>query len=111
VNISSTTKISEEEMITQGYLMVLRKLENNGESLKRMLGYNIKEDETIYISVKNGENSKVSKFKKSDVVHKYYVQQLYTKDIYLGAEWDADTTWQQALINHVENINTALKDR
>lgn len=103
--------ITDEEMIAQGYLMVLRKLENNGESLKRMLGYDLKEDETIYISVKNGENSKISKFSKSDVVHKYYVQQLYTKDIYLGAEWDADTTWQKALINHAENINAALKNR
>ncbi len=105
------SNITDEEMIAQGYLMVLRKLENNGESLKRMLGYEVKADETIYISVKNGDDPKVSKFKKSDVVHKYYVQQLYTKDIYLGAEWDAASTWQQALINHTENINAALKNR
>jgi hypothetical protein len=53
----------------------------------------------------------VSKFSKSDVVHKYYVQQLYTKDIYLGAEWDADATWKEALINHTDNMNAALKNK
>ncbi|MBK6267105.1 hypothetical protein JKA74_18820 [Marivirga sp. S37H4] len=103
--------ISDEEMIAQGYLMVLRKLENNGESLKRMLGYNTSDDETLYISVRKGPLSQVSKFTKGDKVHKYYIQQLYTKDIYLGEEWDADTTWQEALINHTENIKNALKDQ
>lgn len=103
--------ITDEEMIAQGYLMVLRKLENNGESLKRMLDYQLSEDETIYISVRKGSLGKVSKFSKAEPVHKYYVQQLYTKDIYLGPEWDADTTWQKALINHAENIKEALKDK
>lgn len=103
--------ITDEEMIAQGYLMVLRKLENNGESLKRMLGYELSEDETIYISVRKGPLGKVTKFSKAEPVHKYYVQQLYTKDIYLGPEWDADTTWQKALINHTENIKEALKDK
>ncbi|PTB97929.1 hypothetical protein C9994_00455 [Marivirga lumbricoides] len=103
--------ITDEEMIAQGYLMVLRKLENNGESLKRMLGYQLSDDETIYISVRKGPLGKVSKFSKGETVHKYYVQQLYTKDIYLGPEWDADTTWQKALINHAENIKEALKDK
>ncbi len=103
--------ISDEEMIAQGYLVVLRKLKNNGESLKRMLGYNVSSDETIYISVRKGPLAKVSKFKRGEEAHKYYVQQLYTKDIYLGEEWDADTTWQEALINHTENIKNKLKDK
>lgn len=101
--------ITDEEMISQGYLMVLRKLENNGESLRRMLGYRMVEDETLLISVRKGENGKVIKNSVSKQVHKYYIQQLYTKDIYLGNEWDADSTWQEALINHVENLKNQLK--
>jgi hypothetical protein len=98
-----------EEMIGEGYLMVLKKLQNNGESLRRMLGYNLSEEETILISERKGENAQVMKYGIEEHVHKYYVQQLYTKDIYLGNTWDAGKTWQEALINHVENLKAKLE--
>ena len=102
-------EMSAEEMISEGYLMVLKKLENNGESLRRMLGYDLSEGETILISLRKGEDEKVMKYRINEHVHKYYVQQLYTKDIYLGDSWDAGKTWQEALINHVENLKAKLK--
>lgn len=102
-------KMSTEEMISEGYLMVLKKLENNGESLRRMLGYKLSEGETLLISIRKGEDEKVMKYRIDEHVHKYYVQQLYTKDIYLGDSWDAGKTWQVALINHVENLKAKLK--
>lgn len=101
--------MTPEEMISEGYLMVLKKLQNNGESLRRMLGYNLSEEETLLISERKGENAKVMKYGIEEHVHKYYVQQLYTKDIYLGNSWDAGKTWQEALINHVENLKAKLK--
>lgn len=101
--------MTTEEMISEGYLMVLKKLQNNGESLRRMLGYNLSEEETILISERKGDYAKVMKYRIDEHVHKYYVQQLYTKDIYLGDSWDAGKTWQEALINHVENIKAKLK--
>ncbi|WP_296619679.1 hypothetical protein [Marivirga sp.] len=102
-------EMSVEEMISEGYLMVLKKLENNGESLRRMLGYDLSEGETLLISLRKGEDEKVMKYRINEHVHKYYVQQLYTKDIYLGDSWDAGKTWQEALINHVENLKAKLK--
>jgi hypothetical protein len=102
-------EMSDEELISEGYLMVLKKLQNNGESLRRMLGYDLSEGETILISVRKGEDEKVMKYRIDEHVHKYYVQQLYTKDIYLGNNWDAGKTWQEALINHVENLKAKLK--
>jgi hypothetical protein len=102
-------EMSAEEMISEGYLMVLKKLENNGESLRRMLGYDLSEGETILITLRKGEDEKVMKYRINEHVHKYYVQQLYTKDIYLGDSWDAGKTWQEALINHVENLKAKLK--
>ena len=101
--------LSDDELISQGYLMVLRRLENNIESLKRMLGYDLKEGETIHISVRKGEDQTLKKLFASDMGHKYYVQQLYTKDIYLGDEWDADKSWQEALKNHLANLKASLK--
>lgn len=101
--------LTDEEMISQGYLLVLRKLENNVESLKRMLGYTIAEDETIHISIRKGNPDQLKKLFAKDRGHKYYVQQLYTKDIYLGNEWDAGITWQDALKNHIANLKAALK--
>ncbi len=101
--------MSAEEMINEGYLMVLKKLQNNGESLRRMLGYKLSEGETLLISVRKGTDEKVMKYRIDEHVHKYYVQQLYTKDIYLGDSWDVGKTWQEALINHVENLKAKLK--
>lgn len=102
-------EMSTEEMISEGYLLVLKKLQNNGESLRRMLGYDLSEGETILISVRKGENDKVMKYRIDEHVHKYYIQQLYTKDIYLGDSWDTGKTWQEALINHVENLKAKLE--
>jgi hypothetical protein len=101
--------MSAEEMISDGYLMVLKKLENNGESLRRMLGYTLSEGETLLISIRKGEDEKVMKYRIDEHVHKYYVQQLYTKDIYLGNSWDAGNSWQEALINHIANMKAKLK--
>jgi hypothetical protein len=101
--------ITDDEMISQGYLMVIRKLENNIESLKRMLGYEIIEDETVHISIKKGDPDQLKKIFAKQNGHKYYVQQLYTKDIYLGNEWDADTTWEEALRNHIANLKVDQK--
>ncbi|WKV13035.1 hypothetical protein [Marivirga harenae] len=98
-----------EEMISEGYLMVLKKLQNNGESLRRMLGYNLSDEETILISERKGENAKVMKYGIEEHVQKYYIQQLYTKDIYLGDTWDAGKNWQEALINHIENLKSKLE--
>jgi len=102
-------ELTPEEMISEGYLMVLKKLQNNGESLKRMLGYDLSEGETLLISERKGENERVMKYRIDEHVHKYYIQQLYTKDIYLGEIWDAGKTWQEALINHVENLKAKLE--
>lgn len=101
--------LTTEEMISEGYLMVLKKLQNNGESLSRMLGYNLGEEETILISERKGENAKMMKYGIEQHVHKYYIQQLYTKDTYLGNPWDAGKTWQEALINHIENLKAKLR--
>lgn len=101
--------MSAEEMISEGYLIVLKKLQNNGESLRRMLGYDLSEAETLLISVRKGEDEKVMKYRIDEPVHKYYTQQLYTKDIFLGDTWDAGKTWQEALINHIENLKVKLE--
>lgn len=100
--------MSTEELIRNGYLMVLKKLENNGESLRRMLGYQLTEGETLLISVRKGNNGQVMKYGTSEHVNKYYMQQLHTKDIYLGSDWDAGISWQEALINHIENLKAKL---
>ena len=101
--------ITDEELISNGYLMVLRKLENNVESLKRMLGYELKENETIHISTRKGQPDTITKIFANQNAHKYYVQQLYTKDIYLGNIWDAGISWQEALLNHITNLKADMR--
>ena len=78
---------SEDELRQEGYQFILRRLHTREDNLKKMLGYPTES---------GGTNQKS--------VYKYYVKHIYTGDVYLGNAWDADASWQAALINHLRNM-------
>ena len=45
----------------------------------------------------------------SQMVYKFYMRHIISGDIYLGDEWDAASTRQQALSNHINNFKRSLK--
>ena len=78
---------SEDELRQEGYQFILRRLHTREDNIKKMLGYPTEPGET-----------------KSRPVYKYYVKHIYTGDVYLGNAWDADASWDAALINHLRNM-------
>ncbi len=76
---------SEDELRQEGYQYIFRRLYTREENIREMLGYPA------------GETGQ-------EPVYKYYVKHIYTGDVYLGNAWDADASWQTALINHLRNM-------
>lgn len=77
---------SEDELRQDGYQYILRRLHTREENIREMLGY----------PAGAGAGQ--------EPVYKYYVKHIYTGDVYLGNAWDANASWQTALINHLRNM-------
>ncbi len=96
----------------KGYQYVLVSLNTTGFNVKKMLGFTTDPNESDYITVRyqNGQPS-LETLPVQTTVHKFYVKHILTGAVYLGSKWDADTTWEQALINYIENMKSELKIR
>ncbi len=101
----------EDQLFKDGYQFVLLRLNTSGHSIKQMLGYELKPNETDYITVKKQADGSVT-FRSIPIdapVYKFYLKQLARKEIYIGETWDADETWEDALHNFLTNLEDKLK--
>jgi len=90
---------NEQAIRKKGYQFILLWLYNTTPEIQNMLKYpaNAKE-------AKKTDNQK--HLANSDLlVYKFYIKHIYTGDVYLGTTWDADTNWQIALQNYLEQLN------
>ena len=104
---------TNQQLIADGYQYVLMNIHTSGRAVKQFLNYKTSENETDYVSVRIDPNLEVElvTFPVETPVYKFYVKHLYTGDIFLGAKWDADLTWQQALENYINGMKIELKIR
>lgn len=98
----------------QGFHFILRNLHTSGESIKRLLQYDIDESASDYVTLKQKEGGGGIIFRsipKKAPVYKYYLKQVYTEDVVLGSQWDADETWQDALRQFIDNLKQKLEEK
>jgi len=101
--------LPEEELKYRGIQYVLRYLHTTGHGIRKMLGYDPDPNETVYISHRNNHgNVSLVKIPVDAPVYKFYVKHLNTGKVYVGSKWDADTEWDQALTNFIENMKDEL---
>jgi hypothetical protein len=101
---------SDKDLMIAGYAYVLRRLHTSGLEIKRLLNYEVDEDEEYYITVKTINGKPTMRYIPIKApVYKYYIKNLKTGNIYLGKNWDADETWQESLKNMIYNIGAELK--
>lgn len=101
---------SDEDLMTEGYAYVLRRLHTSGLEIKRLLNYEVDEDEEYYITIKMINGKPTMRYIPIEApVYKYYIKNVKTGNIYLGRDWDADETWQESLKNVIYNIGKELK--
>ena len=101
---------SDKDLMVAGYAYVLRRLHTSGLEIKRLLNYEVDEDEEYYITIKMINGKPTMRYIPINApVYKYYIKNLKTGNIYLGKDWDADETWQESLKNVIYNIGKELK--
>ncbi|HHL52592.1 MAG TPA: hypothetical protein ENJ39_04390 [Flammeovirgaceae bacterium] len=103
---------SEEELLKAGYTYVLYNIHTAGISVRRLLNYPVDEEEEYYITPKVVKGKPTMRYIPIKApVYKYYIKNLKTGNVYLGKQWDADETWQEALRNTIANIKRELKQK
>ncbi|MEO9475352.1 MAG: hypothetical protein ABJG41_07445 [Cyclobacteriaceae bacterium] len=97
---------SIEDLYKTGYQYALMPLISSGRTIKQMLNYPTAPSETVYISEisKKGEKPVLKRIPANGNMAKFYIKQTIVMDVHVGSRWDADATWQKALVNFIENI-------
>lgn len=102
--------LSDAELSQAGFMFVLYKLHSSGKSVKRLLDYQVDDDDETYMTVKEINGKQTLRYIPADApIYKFYVKHLKTGNVYLGKNWDADETWQEALESCLWNIRKEKK--
>ena len=101
--------ISEPDLRKQGYFYILRFVNTRGQIAKQLLGYDVSKAETAIVSIAFANDMVQVKTISSDVpVFKFYTRQIEFNNVHLGTKWDADVTWQQALVNFISGFKREM---
>lgn len=101
---------SETELRREGYLFMLQHVYGKPATVGDILQYNFESPEHAHTSTTIASGDTISqKLSPNEVVYKFYVKHLPTGEVFLGSQWDVDTTWEAALENFINNLKHALK--
>lgn len=102
--------ITEAEMRRDGYLFILQHVYGKASTVRDILQYNFESTEQVLTSTTIVGGDTITKaLPTEEAVYKFYVKHLPTGEVFLGSQWDADTTWEAALENFINNLKFALK--
>ncbi len=102
--------IPEKELRKQGLLYVLCVVHARGVVAKDLLGYDVSKSETALVSVTYPESQQQLKNIPSNTpVYKFYFKHIDSGNVFLGTKWDADLSWQQALLNQLKGMKAELR--
>lgn len=103
-------KLTDKELRKQGSLYVMCVVHTRGSAAKELLGYNMTKSESALVSVTYpGDQQQLKNIPADTPVYKVYFKHIDSGNVFLGTKWDADVTWQQALINHLKAFRTEFK--
>jgi hypothetical protein len=102
--------LSEAELRKQGYLFVFRFVKARAKVAKQVLGYDITKAESAIVSISyTGDQPELRNISINADVYKYYFKHIDSGNVYLGTKWDADESWQQAIVNQLRGLKIELK--
>lgn len=102
--------LAESELRKQGYLFVLRFVHARDKVAKTVMGYDMTKSESAIVSITYPDmQPQVKNIPANNEVYKFYFKHIDSGNVYLGTKWDADTTWQQAIINQIKGLKLELK--
>ncbi|SKC71668.1 hypothetical protein [Ohtaekwangia koreensis] len=102
--------LTDKELRKQGSLYVLCIVKGRGSALKEILGYPVAKSESALVSVTYPDMQQQLKNIPSNAqVYKIYFKHIDSGNVFLGTKWDADVTWEQALLNNIKGLKAELK--
>jgi hypothetical protein len=102
--LTNTTDL-ESDLRKRGFLYVLCFVHTRSGEAKELLDYPVTKSESAFVSVTypNGQ-IQLKNIPADTPVFKFYVRHIDSGNVYLGTQWDADTSWQQALQNFMKGL-------
>jgi hypothetical protein len=102
--------VGEKDLRKQGQLYVMGFIYTRGSVAKELLGYDMSKTESAILSVTYPESQQQLKNIPSNTpVFKFYFKHIDSGNVFLGTKWDADLTWQQALLNQIRGMKVELR--
>jgi len=102
--------LTEKEMRKQGLLYVLCMVRTRNIAAQELLGYDVSKAGEELISVNySGVTQELKKIGSNTVVYKFYFKHIDSGNVFLGTKWDADVSWQQALLNQLKGMKAELR--
>ncbi len=101
-----------QKLRQEGYLYELSYIYAKGRTARSLLGYEVKEGESGFVSINFSDGKSQLKTYAAEIpVYKFYVKQVVNGNVFLGTNWDADPDWQKALENHIRAFKAELQIR
>lgn len=102
--------LSEAQIRQDGSYYVLRFVYARGKAAQNLLGYDMTKSQSAIVSVTYPEiTPHLKSIGANSPVFKFYFKHIDSGNIFLGTKWDADVTWQQALINQLRAFKAELR--
>jgi hypothetical protein len=101
---------SERDLRKQGLLYVLCYVHTRGVAAKELLGYDMSKSESALVSVTYpGDQQQLKNIPSNTPIYKFYFKHIDSGNVFFGTKWDADLTWDQALLNQLKGMNAELR--
>lgn len=102
--------LTEKELRKQGLLYVLCVVRTRNIAAQDLLGYDVSKAGDELISVTYPDLIQQSKKIATNApVYKFYFKHIDSGNVFLGTKWDADVSWQQALLNQLQGMKAELR--
>jgi hypothetical protein len=102
--------VAEKELRRQGHLYVMCFVYSRGSVARELLGYDMSKSESAFLSITYADGQQQLKnISGNTPVFKFYFRHIDSGNVFLGTKWDADTNWQQALLNHIMGMKAELR--
>ncbi len=98
-------QIDEAALAAKGFRTILRYVHTRGLLAQEILGFDMTQQaRSLPSAIMVNNEIQIKTILAEQPVYKFFFKNLDYGDLFLGNKWDADTTWQDALRNHIEAL-------
>lgn len=101
--------LTDRDIRKQGLPYVLCFVHTRDVAAKELLGFDMSKSESALVSVTYpGDQQQLKNIPSNTPIYKFYFKHIDSGNVFFGTKWDADLTWDQALINQIKGMKAEL---